>query len=426
MMSAGYAGHVADGRFDVVVFGATGVTGRQVARYLSERSSEGDGTWAAAARDPSKLDRVLAEAGVEGAETIAADLADADSLAAMASRAKVVLDLVGPYAEYGRPVIEACVSEGAHYVDLSGEIPFVSDVIVDFGARAEQAGIKVVQVCGFEALPPDMAVALAAEAARERFDEGLAEVELELSFVPPPGLPRPSDVLSGGTIQSIAGIAGAPNAAVAVDSAALIDDPQFADAVRTCSPIRVAPRRNARGAVLAPMTPAAFINPAVLHRTAELSGATEPYRYREGLAIPGAEAALPLRYAAAGAMSATQAGIAALLRSPHRGLRSRAAEVMSSVLPGSGFGPSADRIEDWKWGMRIDARTGSGNEVRVDVDADGHPGYLATARMLGEAGLLLAEKGATPDVSGCVTPAIALGTGSAPRFELAKLRFSVS
>ena len=76
--------------------------------------------------------------------------------------------------------------------------------------------------------------------------------------------------------------------------------------------------------------------------------------------------------------------------------------------------------------MRVDGRTAGGNEVRVDVDADGHPGYLATARMLGEAGLLLAEEGATPDVAGCLTPAIALGTASAPRFEAAKLRFSVT
>ncbi|MBA2545465.1 MAG: saccharopine dehydrogenase NADP-binding domain-containing protein [Solirubrobacterales bacterium] len=411
---------------DVVVFGATGVTGRQVAKYLSQRSAAGAGTWAAAARDPSKLDRVLGEAEVEGAQTMSADLADAESLASMASRATVVLDLVGPYAEYGRPVIEACVSEGAHYLDLSGEIPFVSDVIVDFGARAEQAGVKIVQVCGFEALPPDMAVALAAEAARERWDEPLAEVDLELTFTPPPGMPRPSDVISGGTIQSIAGIAGAPNAAAAVDPAALIDDPGFASAVRTRSPIKVAPRRNSRGAVLAPMTPAAFINPAVMHRTAELSGASEPFRYREGLAIPGPEATLPLRYAVAGAMSAAQAGIAALARSPRQGMRTRIADTMSSVLPDSGFGPAADRLEDWKWGMRVDGRTAAGNEVRVDADADGHPGYLATARMLGEAGLLLAEKGATPDVSGCVTPAVALGTVSAPRFEAAKLRFSVS
>ena len=72
------------------------------------------------------------------------------------------------------------------------------------------------------------------------------------------------------------------------------------------------------------------------------------------------------------------------------------------------------------------ARTAGGQEVRVDVDADGHPGYLATARMMGEVGLLLAEPGATPERAGCVTPATALGTGSVERFEHARVRFSVS
>ena len=75
--------------------------------------------------------------------------------------------------------------------------------------------------------------------------------------------------------------------------------------------------------------------------------------------------------------------------------------------------------------MSVEARTTGGHEVRVDVDADGHPGYLATARMLGEAGLLLAEPGATPERAGCLTPATALGTGIAKRLERAGVRFSV-
>jgi short subunit dehydrogenase-like uncharacterized protein len=75
--------------------------------------------------------------------------------------------------------------------------------------------------------------------------------------------------------------------------------------------------------------------------------------------------------------------------------------------------------------MSLDAITTGGRAVRVDIDADGHPGYLATARMLGEAGLLLAEPGATPERAGCLTPATALGTGSVERFERARVRFSV-
>ncbi len=410
---------------DVVVFGATGVTGRGVAAYLAARSAEGAGSWAAAGRDTSKVDRVLAGVGVTGAETIQADLADADSLAAMCARAKVVLDLVGPYALHGRPVIEACVAEGAHYVDLSGEIPFVADIARELGPQAEKAGVKIVEVCGFEALPPDMAVALAADSARERWDEELAEVDLEVTADFSPGVPRPSDMISGGTLQSVAGIADLPNAADALDPAALVSDPSFASAVRDRSPIGLAPRANGRGAVLAPMTPAAFINPAVIHRTAELSGASEPFRYREGLAIPGPGFTLPARYIAAGALSAGQATVAAVAGSGHTGFRRRAAGLMGRALPGSGYGPKGDRLERWTWKMRIDGRTAGGNEVRVDVEAHGHPGYLATSRMLGEAGLLLAEKGATPDVAGAVTPAIALGTASADRFEKARMRFSV-
>ena len=75
---------------------------------------------------------------------------------------------------------------------------------------------------------------------------------------------------------------------------------------------------------------------------------------------------------------------------------------------------------------RVDARTTGGHYLRVDLDADGHPGYLTTAQMLGEAGLLLAEEGATPERAGCLTPATALGTGSLDRFERAGARFSVS
>jgi short subunit dehydrogenase-like uncharacterized protein len=75
--------------------------------------------------------------------------------------------------------------------------------------------------------------------------------------------------------------------------------------------------------------------------------------------------------------------------------------------------------------MTIEARTRGGQEITVDVASEGHIGFLATARMLGEAGLLLAEPGATPERAGCLTPATALGTASVDRFERARLRFSV-
>jgi short subunit dehydrogenase-like uncharacterized protein len=414
---------------DVVVFGATGVTGRRVAAYLAERAPETGARWAAAARDPVKLERVLGEDGASAPETIVADLDDPDSLAAMASRTGVVLNLVGPYTTYGRPVIEACVAGSAHYADLTGEIPFVRRIIDDFDARATDAGVKLVQVCGFEALPSDLSVLLAAEAARERWSEDLVDADLQVSVSGPPGLPRPSDMVSGGTAQSMVAAASGEDSSSVTDPAALIADATTAAEIRRRSPISLMPRRNSRGAVITSMVPSAFINPAIIHRTAALvaaeSGRGQPFRYREGVALGGSAASLPLRYAGAGALASVQAGLGRVARA-QPSVRRRLAGALGAILPSSGYGPAADRLEAWKWRMSLEARTAGGHELGVEVEAEGHPGYLATARMLGEAGLLLSEPGATPARAGCLTPATALGTACLERFERARLRFSVS
>jgi short subunit dehydrogenase-like uncharacterized protein len=420
---------VAGKDLSVVVFGASGVTGRRVAAYLAERAGELGASWAVAGRDPAKLERVLAEVGVTAPETLVADVGDPASLATMASRTRVVLDLVGPYTLYGEPVIEACVAGGAHYVDLTGEMPFVRRTIDAFHERAAEAGVKVVQASGFEALPPDLAVLLAAETARERWGEDLAEVDLEIATQQPAGRLGLGDLISGGTMQSTAEAIGGEGAAEIADPAALIPDPEIAAEVRRTSPIRLAPRFNARGDVLAPMAPAAFINPAVIHRTAMLAAADSdrpqaPLRYREGVAIPGGTASLPLRYVAAATLAGTQAGFRALSRA-QPGWRDRIAGVLRRIFPDSGFGPSGNRLEEWSWQVEVEARTTCGRHVRTRLDADGHPGYLATAKMLGEAGLMLSEPGTTPEVAGCLTPAIALGTANLDRFERAGLRFAV-
>ena len=413
---------------DVVVFGATGVTGRQVAAYLGERAAETDLRWAAAARDGAKLERSMGELGVSVPETIVADVADPKSLARMAGRSRVVLNLVGPYTLHGRPVIETCVEQGTHYVDLTGEMPFVRSIIDHFHGPASSAGVKVVQVCGFEALPPDLLVASADEQARARFGEGLSSVELEVAWTPPAGLPRPSDGLSGGTFQSLSAVAALEEAATIEDPALLITDPATAAAVRRTSPIGLSPRRGFSGAVIAPMMPAPFINPAVIHRSATLLAAAEgrpaqPFCYREGMVLDGGKVSLPARWATAGALSGLQFGLRGLTRA-RPALRRPVASAMSRLGPSSGFGPAAERLEGWRWKVEVRGMTRSGRVVSTHVEAEGHPGYLATARMLGEAGMLLAEEGLTPQRAGCLTPATALGAACLERFAHARVRFS--
>ena len=130
------------------------------------------------------------------------------------------------------------------------------------------------------------------------------------------------------------------------------------------------------------------------------------------MAVPGGAATLPLRYLAVGALGGVQASFAALTRtSPaSAGPGRRSAAAAASCPPASGR--QGDRLEEWSWRLDVDARTTGGHYLRVGLDADGHPGYLSTSRMLGEAGLLLSEKGSTPERGGCLTPAAALGTDS--------------
>lgn len=415
---------------DVVVFGASGITGRQVAAHLAARSGQIDFKWAAAGRDVEKVKRTLGEIEVEAPELIAADVEDAASLASLASRAKVVIDVVGPYTLYGEPVIEACIAGGAHYMDLTGEVPFVRRMIEAAHERAAAAGVKIVNTSGFEALPPDLLVLLAAETARERWSEELATADLDAVLPTDTNGAKLSDMISGGTLQSLAEVVGDPQSELAADPAAFIVDADEAQKVRNVSPIALAPRFNAQGDVIAPMIPSPLINPGVIHRTASLLAAEEervftPFRYREGVAISGGTASVPLRFAGATFLAGTQAISKALVKASPS-FRGRASAFMRKRLPSSGFGPTGDRMEDWSWGMAVNAKTVSGHYVRVDLEGDGQPGYLTTGKMLGEAGLLLSEDGSTPERSGFLTPAAAIGTQEIDRFRHAGARIQVS
>lgn len=413
---------------DVVVFGASGVTGRCIARHLAERAAETGAHWAAAARDPGKLELALGGVGISAPVTMIVDASERDSLRRLASRAKVVINAVRPFAVHGQPVIEACLAEGTHYVDVSGEMPFTRRTIDDFHAVAAAAGVKIVQSCGFLSMPADLSVLLATETAQKRWAEALADVELKLHLNLPSRL-RPSDGGGAGSAKTIVGMMlNDADSARVTDPAALISDNAIAAEVRRRGSISVAPRLE-HGVPIAPMFPVAFVGPAVVHRTAMLMAAEqgaylEPFSYREGWVLSGGIATFPLRYALAGALAVTQGALARGSRA-HPALRRRIAHTLCQLLPDSGHSPPLARQGQWGWTISIKAHTQGGHELSVDVASDGHIGYLATGRIVGEAALLLAEDGASSDRAGCLTPAAAFGTESIERFRHAHLRFAL-
>jgi short subunit dehydrogenase-like uncharacterized protein len=142
---------------DVVVFGATGFTGRLCVDYLAALADRP--RFAIAGRDRAKLadiaEHVRAKTGAE-VPIIVASSDEPASLEAMARTTKVVLTTVGPFMKYGEPLVAACVRERTHYVDITGEPEFVAASIERWDERARADGVRIVHCCGFDSVPHDL------------------------------------------------------------------------------------------------------------------------------------------------------------------------------------------------------------------------------------------------------------------------------
>lgn len=142
---------------DIVLFGATGYTGRLTAQVLHSRGAN----FAIAGRDPEKLKRLADEVG--SPEIKVADSDDVTSVRDAIAGSKALITCVGPFLDHGWAALEAAVAEKVHYVDSTGEGPFIDTMLERFDAPARDAGIALAPACGFDEAPGDLAVAMACE-----------------------------------------------------------------------------------------------------------------------------------------------------------------------------------------------------------------------------------------------------------------------
>lgn len=165
---------------DIVLFGATGVTGTYVVEEL-HRSSE-ELRWGVAGRDADKLRCTLRAAArniglqedaLDSVPIIVADVADEASLLAMAQRTRLVLNVVGPYRFYGRPVVKACVDSCTHHIDVSAEVQYMERMLLEFYDEARKKDILVIMACGFGSVPAEMCLSY----MRNHFPGDLNQIE---------------------------------------------------------------------------------------------------------------------------------------------------------------------------------------------------------------------------------------------------------
>ena len=144
-----------DREYDIIVWGATGFTGRLVVDYMTEQHENSNLKWAVGGRNPQKLQQMLADRDVA---MVTADSGDEASIEALVRRTRVILTTVGPYARYGSSLVAACAKHGTDYCDLTGEVHWMREMITAYQEEAIATGARIVHTCGFDSIPSDLGV----------------------------------------------------------------------------------------------------------------------------------------------------------------------------------------------------------------------------------------------------------------------------
>jgi short subunit dehydrogenase-like uncharacterized protein len=387
-----------DREFDVIVFGATGFTGKLTAEYIARQKPK---AWAIAGRSRDKLAALKLDAPV-----VIADAMDEASCAAVARRTRVVCTTVGPYSKYGAALVGACAGAGTHYCDLTGEVHFMRATIDAHHEQAIKTGARIVHTCGFDSIPSDLGTWAAQQEFQRRFGRYAQKVSAFFG--------ESSGGMSGGTAASGFAIAEAMKEKAV---RRILRNPYALDP----APDGIHPKIDDRVAGWDSYLRMFFVpffmaptNAPVVRRAHALAGRPwgDDFTYREVMSTPGnARGALM-----AAATLAGLTGLSAAMKSP------RLRALLQAYAPKPGEGPSQHKREHGHWKARFVAESGADKLLYVAADSQGDPGYGSTAKMLGESALCLAYD--PLDSSGGVqTPSVAMGGALLYRLRRAGLVF---
>lgn len=369
---------------DLIVYGATGFTGRLVAEYLAENYPKL--AWGMAGRSQGKLASVRDEVGApKDLPLIVADGADRASLVSMTRRAKAILTTVGPYQLYGSELVAVCAETGTDYLDLCGEPIWMHQMINAHDAQAKQSGARILFSCGFDSIPFELGVYFVQELARKKLGHTVPRVKGRVRSMRG-GLSGGTAASGQATLDSIQ--KNPPLLRVIINPFALT--PGFEGPKQ---PSGEKPLHDPDlGAEVGPFM-MAVINTKNVHRSNYLLGHAygTDFAYDEMIVLkPGAPA-------------------------PFTAERGK--------VPKPGEGPSKEEREAGSYDLVLIGIDSDGRQVRAAVRGDRDPGYGSTAKMIAEAALCLVQD--CKDVPGGIwVPGAAMGQKLIDRMPRAGVSFS--
>lgn len=401
-------------KLDLIVYGATGFTGRLVAEYLTRHYGDQPGVaWGMAGRSLAKLEEVRALiAAPASVPLLAADANDAAALRRLCQSTRAVITTVGPYQLHGEALLQACVDTGCDYLDLCGEPAWMAQKIAQHQDSAQASGARIVFSCGFDSVPFDLGVCFLQHHAMQRFGAPLQHVQGRVMVM--------KGGLSGGTAASLVATLAAADRQAEVARA-------MANPFSLTPAQKGPPQPDDRGAVWDDFTKAwsapfvmATINTKNVHRTNALRG----HAY-------GADFIYDERFSCgsgrAGELRARGLARTDKLQSLLLGFGPTRALLQRFVLPKPGTGPSAGARERGRYEVLFSGLASSGQRLTAVVKGDRDPGYGSTSKVIAECGLCLVQDVDRQRTAGGVwTPGSALGLAVLPRLqERAGLSFAL-
>ena len=139
--------------YDLIIFGASGFTGRLISSYIASHKDTPNIKWAIAGRDRDKVTKIAEKYLVDA---IIADSFDLESLDSMCKKTKLVITTVGPYSIYGENLVYSCIQNGTHCLDLTGEPDFVTSISKKYKHLATENNSIIIHCCGLESIPADI------------------------------------------------------------------------------------------------------------------------------------------------------------------------------------------------------------------------------------------------------------------------------
>jgi len=367
--------------YDLVVFGATSFVGQILTRYLAEYFStqQEQLSWAIAGRSQQKLQDLKSSLGTlgESLPILIADASNQAELNALCAQTRVVVSTVGPYALYGEPLIQACVTNGTDYCDLTGETQWIKKMIEKYESQAQQSGARIVHCCGFDSVPSDMGVYYLQQQAQKQFNAPATQVSMRVKTL--------KGGASGGTVASLINVIqeAAADPALRKDlvNPYVLCPPDHGNSQRQIY-IKTAKFDSDFNAWIAPFVMAA-VNERVVHRSNALSGNAYGSNFSYNEAILTGEG-LKGRFKALGVVSGLGVFMLAAVSKPVSQLMER------YMLPKPGEGPTPEQQRTGRFDLRFIGKTEAGQTLKIKVTGDRDPGYGSTGKMLGQAALSLA------------------------------------